>query len=154
FWTALAPDASPERSAPGDLRDMKWACGRAEEIHLRDSKGRARVVEWRWRVLRDERGQPRHRLGIGIDVSERRRDQDWLAKQQQQRVEADKMMALGTFISGLAHEIGNPNQVIQINLPLLQESWGQLRPKLPAALEGSLCGEVAEMLHEVCAASD
>jgi PAS domain S-box-containing protein len=49
---------------------------------------------------------------------------------EKQLVQAQKMEALGTLVAGTAHEINNPINLMQFNLPLLEKMWQDLMPVL------------------------
>lgn len=42
---------------------------------------------------------------------------------QQQLIQADKMASIGILVSGMAHEINNPNSVALLNLPIVLEAY-------------------------------
>ncbi len=54
---------------------------------------------------------------------------------QEQLVHADKMVALGTLVAGVAHEINNPNTFIMMNAPHLKKMWAGLKPVLDEHFE-------------------
>lgn len=50
------------------------------------------------------------------------------AKMEQELVQADKMISLGILVSGMAHEINNPNNSIMLNASILKETWENILP--------------------------
>ena len=55
-----------------------------------------------------------------------------LMQQQAQLVQADRMAALGVLVSGVAHEINNPNGLILLDVPILKAAFEDAREILDA----------------------
>ncbi len=64
------------------------------------------------------------------EIAERKRGAEELQVRQKQLLHADKMTSLGILTSGVAHEINNPNGLIQLGLPQLSKSWQDAMPVL------------------------
>lgn len=64
------------------------------------------------------------------EVAERKRAAEELQVRQKQLLHADKMTSLGILVSGVAHEINNPNGLIQLNLSQLSKAYQNMAPVL------------------------
>jgi polar amino acid transport system substrate-binding protein len=67
---------------------------------------------------------------LAREVAEKRHALEELRLHQDRLVQADKMASLGILVSGVAHEINNPNGLILLNLPLLAEAFRSTGPLL------------------------
>jgi polar amino acid transport system substrate-binding protein len=67
---------------------------------------------------------------LAREVAERQRAVEELRLNQAQLVQADKMAALGVLVSGVAHEINNPNGQILLNMPVLKDVYLDAREVL------------------------
>lgn len=104
--------------------------------------------------------------GIDRDIAKRKRAEAELELQRRELVEADKLISLGTLVSGVAHEINNPNHFIMLNLPILQRVWADATPLLDRHAEGDpdfrlanlpyaeAREEIPELLEEILGGAD
>jgi PAS domain S-box-containing protein len=99
------------------------------ENRILTKNGSSILVEWRGQSFpRDDTHD--FFIGVGIDITERRQAEESLRAAQQQLMQADKMIALGTLVAGVAHEINNPNNFVMLNTPLVQDVWKGIVPVL------------------------
>jgi PAS domain S-box-containing protein len=99
-------------------------------------------------------------LAILRDVTTLRQLQHTADAQHKQLVRADKLASLGTMVAGVAHEINNPNHLIQMNSELLESFTRHLLELLDERVEpqerlvtfnGMTLGEIMFTLPELLA---
>lgn len=69
-------------------------------------------------------------LITGTDVTEARKAESLAKRHQMQLIQADKMASLGILVSGVAHEINNPNNFILLNSECIHDIWRDVIPVL------------------------
>jgi polar amino acid transport system substrate-binding protein len=57
---------------------------------------------------------------LAQEVAERNKALEELRRHQDKLIQADKMASLGTLVSGVAHEINNPNGLMLLDIPILK----------------------------------
>jgi len=75
--------------------------------------GKEIIVESRWTLVRDDRGEPKSVLVINTDVTDKR-------KVEAQFLRAQRMESIGTLASGIAHDFNNLLSPIMMSIQLLQ----------------------------------
>ncbi|BCS52689.1 response regulator [Geobacter sp. SVR] len=81
-------------------------------------------------AIRDSNGTISHFLAIKEDITEKVKLEEEAKRTQVKLIQADKLSSLGLLVSGIAHEINNPNNFIMRNTELLDEAWHDAMPIL------------------------
>jgi PAS domain S-box-containing protein len=103
---------------------------RAQHWEMITKDGSKKIIDISVLLIKDSEGRPIGFRGVGRDITERKKAEEQVKIHQQQLMQASKMVALGTLVSGVAHEINNPNNFIMLNSPILKEAWDNAMPIL------------------------
>ncbi|HSH51050.1 MAG TPA: PAS domain-containing protein, partial [Bacteroidales bacterium] len=98
-------------------------------------------------ITRDEFSNPIYYDGLINDITNLKQAEEAAAIRQQQLLQADKMASLGVLISGIAHEINNPNNFILLNIQLFQKIWKDVVPILDEYFKNNGDFVLAGMLY-------
>jgi PAS domain S-box-containing protein len=127
--------------------DWEW---RALNVDYRFRRPDKRLIWLRLRteLINDVNGRPYRVAGVISDITEYKTAQETARTQQQQLMQADKMNSLGLMVSGVAHEINNPNNLIMLNSDVLETFWKHMRPALRAHAEADPGWKPAGMAYD------
>jgi PAS domain S-box-containing protein len=92
--------------------------------------GRVNVLEISVSLIKDPEGRPTGFRGIARDITARKKAEELSRLHQHQLMQASKMVAIGTLVSGVAHEINNPNNFIMLNSKIVEDAWRSALPIL------------------------
>ncbi len=81
-------------------------------------------------LSKDEYGNVVYYDGLINDITELKKAHELAELKQKQLIQADKMVALGTMVSGITHEINNPNNFILLNAQFLKKAFDDIMPVL------------------------
>jgi PAS domain S-box-containing protein len=147
FWECLLPQRAVDAAQQGFQRLLTSSDAvpaRMMESSWRTRSGDERLIAWRQSLVRDEQGQPRLIIGIGLDVTEQRRMEEQLGR-------GRKMQTLVTLVGGIAHDFNNQLTAILGNLDMLglDLQQGPVDEALRQRMQPSLLG--AERAAQRCA---
>ncbi len=146
-------DADPSLGKPlaEVVRGIDWSAlgGDRNEIVSRDLEvfyPENRILNFYVVPLQSDEKLAKNRQTVGLalilrDITESRR-------QTEETIEVERFSALTMLAAGVAHEIGNPLNSLNIHLQLLQRNLSKVPPKQRAALDESVNiarGEVARL---------
>jgi PAS domain S-box-containing protein len=97
------------------------AAGHTLEVNGLRNDGRVVPLEISFSTWSTTQGE--YMTGVMRDLSARKQLEETARQQELQLIQANKMTALGTLVSGVAHEINNPNQVVLMNAEVLGDAW-------------------------------
>lgn len=119
--------------------------------------GSQRIIQGTARGRKNEAGEPIRLFGTIQDITERKQLEFKARQQELALIQADKLSSLGLMVSGVAHEINNPNNLIQMNAGLLKDMWQDMAPILdkfidehdPVIIGGLESNEASQYLPEL-----
>jgi len=100
------------------------------EHRIIHSDGSVRWVKNKIVVTKDESGSPIAYDGLINDITKLKKAEFAAKIRSRQLKQADKMASLGILVSGIAHEINNPNNFILLNAQLFSKIWRDVTPVL------------------------
>jgi len=74
-------------------------------------------------AIRDKDGTVKYYITLIEDITDKKRLEEEARLFQAKMIHTNKMTSLGTIVSGVAHEINNPNSFIMSNAYLLNDIW-------------------------------
>ena len=101
--------AQLDLAAKAVIQNGKWQ----GEIRQTQRNGDEIIVESRWTLVRDEKGQPHSILVINTDITEKKR-------MEAQFLRAQRMESIGTLAGGIAHDLNNVLSPIVMAIDMLQ----------------------------------
>ena len=94
--------------------------------------GTVRWIRNKIAVTKGADGTPSAYDGLINDITDLKKAQAAEALHNRQLIQADKLASLGILVSGIAHEINNPNNFIMLNIQLFSRIWKDIAPILDA----------------------
>jgi PAS domain S-box-containing protein len=93
------------------------------ELTCQTKSGREVVVEARWTLVRNRKGEPKAILSINTDITDKK-------KLQEQLLRSQRMQSLGTLAGGIAHDLNNILTPLMMSVAMLKDKANDADSKL------------------------
>ena len=123
-WSALFDEESVQRLAESTSQETSSSTSR--NVQLLDKNGDIHQGIITVRFVPDTA----LRIASFMDITELEEARKLAEMQEAQLRQADRLATLGTLVSGVAHEINNPNNFIALNSKILARLWLDINPIL------------------------
>jgi len=110
--------ATPCKKCPAEI---SFLSGKEEATRVMSTEGK--VFDKRAFPITDEDGNVINVIEVGRDITASVHMDEEAKLVQQRLIHANKMTSLGTLVSGVAHEINNPNSFVLSNAEVLSDIW-------------------------------
>ncbi|HBH60431.1 MAG TPA: PAS domain-containing sensor histidine kinase [Nitrospiraceae bacterium] len=101
---------------------ISFKSGKEETTRVMNTEGR--IFDKRSFPIKGKSGEIRNVIEVTRDVTAKVHMEEEAKLVQSRLIHTNKMTSLGTLVSGVAHEINNPNSFILNNTQILAEIWG------------------------------
>ena len=130
LWSSMVPRADREKVLEQARRALAGEQVEPLEHRIIHRDGTTRWIRNTIVVTKDENGTPKAYDGLINDITHVKQAEAADGIRKQQLIQADKMASLGILVSGIAHEINNPNNFILLNVQLFSKIWADIAPIL------------------------
>jgi len=109
IWDYVIPKEQYEgvKNVFETLKQGNTAIAGNYENHWVTKNGEYRLFDWHNTILRNNKGEIRHVVAIGYDITEKRNNEVEKLRMQRELDQAHKMEALGKLTGGIAHDFNN-----------------------------------------------
>ena len=123
FCNILHPD---DRAMVIEKRNSgaKWSCN----YRIIRPDGQVRWLRCRGFPVKDAAGKNFRIVGITTDITDYKKVEAAAEVHRRQLILAEKMASLGVLVSGIAHEINNPNNFLMLNARIITRAWDDILP--------------------------